>query len=201
MSFTDGINKLIGGVHLPSFALGFAACTSLYYILPGFQLVLDELVRFVKYMVLASVVIGCLYSFYHSQQTRNIEANSVRGTSNTVTHTSAENEANVRATQLGAYYEREFKDGVGGEYKYFKIPVTKLDRTKIASGHGELPAQHDIHIQDKKNAEQQEVYVERKEVSNDFGRSINLTNFGKTEQVNLRKMRYENFVNMANHRG
>lgn len=201
MSFTDGINKSIGGVHLPSFALGFATCMSLYYILPGFQSVLDELVRFIRYTVLASVVIGCLYLLYYSQKTGDTDANLVSGTSHSAAHTSAENEPDVKATKHEAYSEREFKDGVGGEYKYFKIPVTRLENTKIVKDHEELREHHDNHMQDKRNKEKQEVYVERKGLPNDFARSINLTNFGKTEQVNLRKMRYENFVNMANHRG
>ena len=188
----------IGGVHIPSFLLGFVGSILLYFLTPGIALVLGGLVSFIRFSVICGGIAGVAYFIYLNKDkiTENPKRSYVTNEKDGV--------------QPAKAYDVNIKGNakVGGEFKYFNIPITKLGEVEKP----DLPPRSrfvdvsnmDIHELNRLQGKPKPVPKSRKiveefidETDTQLGSSMNLDIMGSKTQVMTRNARYDNFVNMA----
>ncbi|CCF60257.1 hypothetical protein KAFR_0J01930 [Kazachstania africana CBS 2517] len=90
----------------PSFALGFTCCLLLSYASPWLAVIVGGILNFIKFTIIMGIVLGAAYVVGMNSNKRNVK----------LAEKSAE-KVNDRASDIGTF-------------KYFDIPVTKLDERK-----------------------------------------------------------------------
>ncbi|CAB4254229.1 similar to Saccharomyces cerevisiae YOR097C Putative protein of unknown function [Maudiozyma barnettii] len=181
----------IGGVHIPSFLLGLLGSILLYFLSPGIMLVLGGLVSFIRFIVICGGIVGVVYFAYINRgkigEHPKLGRNGDGGEQGTKAH-----DANIKGNSK-----------VGGEFKYFNIPITKLDQAQKP----DLPPRSrfvDVSNLNNRELNQLEIQPQRKIVEEiidvtpqPLEASMNLDVMGSRTQVMNRNARYDNFVNMA----
>lgn len=190
----------IGGVHIPSFLLGFLGSILLYFLSPGITLVLGGLVSFIRFIVICGGIVGVGYFIYLN---KDKIAENPRRTNN------GNGKVND-SIQPAKAYDVNIKGNakVGGEFKYFNIPITKLGEAEKP----DLPPRSrfvdvsdmDIHELNRLQGKAKPKSPPRKiveefidETDHPLDNSMNLDVMGSKTQVMNRNARYDNFVNMA----
>lgn len=188
----------IGGVHIPSFLLGFLGSILLYFLSPGIALVVGGLVSFIRFSVICGGIAGVAYFIY-------LNKDKIIETPKRSNDTSGKDDV-----QPAKAYDVNIKGNakVGGEFKYFNIPITKLGEAEKP----DLPPRSrfvdvsnmDIHELNRLQGKPKPTSKPRKiveeyidETNNTLDNSMNLDIMGSKTQVMTRNARYDNFVNMA----
>ncbi|GMM54473.1 hypothetical protein DAKH74_010890 [Maudiozyma humilis] len=183
----------VAGVHIPSFLLGLLGSILLYFLSPGIALVLGGLLSFFRFLVICGGVVGVGY-FAYMNRAKLGQINYQDGNNDVGRKSVAAHEVNIGGNTKN-----------GGEFKYFDIPVTRLNQ-------GTPPTLPPRSIQNSPEAGNQRYDAPHKEnprrkvieeLNDDetdpmkMNESINLDIMGSKTQVRNRNERYSNFVNMA----
>ncbi|CCK71748.1 uncharacterized protein KNAG_0H03340 [Huiozyma naganishii CBS 8797] len=172
---------ILNGVDLPSFLLGFVSCIFLYFISPGFVLILGGLVSFFKvlFLILIAAFAAFLVVYTKGQDDRKVHGLSQESTPTPI---------------------QASKSGDGG-VKYFNIPITK---EKKAANVQRTP------FPDSESAgmsfQESDVYEEKIHTKTRRRRSVysvdTVTERGACKKavegvIPNKTIRYDNFVRMA----
>ncbi|SMN18949.1 similar to Saccharomyces cerevisiae YOR097C Putative protein of unknown function [Maudiozyma saulgeensis] len=181
----------IGGVHIPSFLLGLLGSILLYFLSPGIMLVLGGLVSFIRFIVICGGIVGVAYFVYINRGKLGENPSRDRKGNDEASGNKA-HDVNIQGNSK-----------VGGEFKYFNIPITKLGQAQKP----DLPPRSrfvDVSNMDNDEINRIGAQPQRKAVKGiideppqQLDTTMNLDIMRSKTQVMNRNARYDNFVNMA----
>lgn len=180
--------EYIGGVHIPSFLLGLLGSILLYFLSPGLALVLGGLVSFLRFIIICGGIAGTLYFIYLNR--------------NKINRLNGGDENNMIQTKANDY-KMQGNTKVGGEFRYFNIPITKLNNDEThepveRSRWADVNKVNSLEVSKMRRMSDDAIIEEVEEVpKRRINESMNLRIMGSKTQVLNRNARYENFVNLA----